>query len=456
MNRLWVRLTLSFIIITQVSIVVVVLAALNSVNFELQRYMVQQSVSVPGSKDDLVVFFQRKGDWAGVGKLFDTPKGAIASIPKAQAPILADGNGKIVFDATNQRLGSMLTSDERNLAITINDSDNQTIGYLLPSATLPAPGKWPFHPAELDFLNRLRRNLMWASLLIGVMAIVLALVLTRTLVAPLAGLASAARAFANHKWDQRVKIQGAIEIAAVATAFNEMADELQRAEMLRRNMIADIAHELRTPLTVMQGNLRAVLDEVYPLEMSEIVTLYDETRLISRLVDDLRELALADAGRLGLDIKPVNLGEVVRTTVANFSIAAESENLEIEVQGCDSLPLIRADADRVAQVLRNLLINALRYTQGHITVSAIATAQGEVVLNVVDSGKGIAPEDLPHIFDRFYRGDKSRSRASGGTGLGLAIARAWVEAMNGKIGVESTPGQGTRFWFALPVAISSP
>ena len=157
-----------------------------------------------------------------------------------------------------------------------------------------------------------------------------------------------------------------------------------------------------------------------------------------------------------MDIKPVNLGEVVRTTVANFSIAAESENLEIEVQGCDSLPLIRADADRVAQVLRNLLINALRYTQGHITVSAIATAQGEVVLNVVDSGKGIAPEDLPHIFDRFYRGDKSRSRASGGTGLGLAIARAWVEAMNGKIGVESTPGQGTRFWFALPVAISSP
>src|SRR5258708_19435075 len=189
--------------------------------------------------------------------------------------------------------------------------------------------------------------------------------------------------------------------------------------------------------------------------MSEIVTLYDERRLISRLVDDLGELGLGDGGRFGREMKPVNLGGVVRTTVANFSIAAESENLEIEVQGCDSLPLIRADADRVAQVLRNLLINALRYTQGHITVSAIATAQGEVVLNVVDSGKGIAPEDLPHIFDRFYRGDKSRSRASGGTGLGLAIARAWVEAMNGKIGVESTPGQRTRFWVALPVAPSS-
>jgi two-component system OmpR family sensor kinase/two-component system sensor histidine kinase BaeS len=451
MNRLWVRLTLSFIVITQISIVIVALSALSSVNFELQRYMVRQSITVPATQDDLVGFFQRNGDWKGIEKFFaNLILDGKVKIPESRLPIVADADGKIVFDASSKRLGTTLSSEERNIAIVVNNSDEKTIGFLLPPA--PFPGKLPFHPAELEFLNRLRNNLMLASVVIGVMAIVLALVLTRTLVAPLASLASAARAFANHKWDQRVKVRGANEIAAVATAFNEMADELQRAEILRRNMIADIAHELRTPLTVMQGNLRAVLDEVYPLEMGEIVTLYEETRLISRLVDDLRELALADAGRLGLDIKPIDLSEVVRTTVSNFSIAAENENLKIDVQGCDSLPLIRGDADRVAQVLRNLLINALRYTQGHIIVSASVKEQGEVILSVADTGKGIAPEDLPHIFDRFYRGDKSRSRASGGTGLGLAIARAWVEAMNGKIGVESTPGMGSRFWFALPVA----
>ncbi len=217
-------------------------------------------------------------------------------------------------------------------------------------------------------------------------------------------------------------------------------------------MIADIAHELRTPLTVMQGNLRALLDEVYPLEMGEIVTLYDETRLLSRLVDDLRELALADAGRMSLDIKAVDLNDIVRTTVANFAIAAESENFELAVDNADSLPPIRADADRVAQILRNLLINALRYTRGRITVSTAPVEQGHIVLSVTDSGEGILPEDLPHVFDRFYRGDRSRARASGGTGLGLAIARAWVEAMGGNIGVESTPGKGSRFWFSLPVA----
>jgi two-component system OmpR family sensor kinase/two-component system sensor histidine kinase BaeS len=313
-------------------------------------------------------------------------------------------------------------------------------------------GAFGFRSPEQEFLDRLRGNLTWAALVIGGMGMILSLFITRMLIAPLASLARAARAFAGHHWDHRVKVQGATEIADVANAFNEMADELRHAEMLRRNMIADIAHELRTPLTVMQGNLRALLDQVYPMEMGEIVTLYDETRLLGRLVDDLRELALADAGRLGLEIKTIDLATVVRSTVAHFSIVAESENLEVDVEGCDTLPPIRADADRVAQVLRNLLINALRYTHGKITVKGTTSEAGQVTLSVIDSGEGIAPEDLPHVFERFYRSDKSRTRASGGTGLGLPIARAWVEAMGGKIGVDSTPGQGSCFWFVLPAA----
>jgi two-component system OmpR family sensor kinase/two-component system sensor histidine kinase BaeS len=231
-----------------------------------------------------------------------------------------------------------------------------------------------------------------------------------------------------------------------------MADDLQAQETLRRNMISDIAHELNTPLTVMQGNLRAMLDEVYPLDRSEIATLYDETRLLGRMVGDLRELALADAGQLPLNLQPMNVGELVQNAAANFATAADAQSVRVATQIPANLAQANADPDRVAQVLRNLLANALRHTPsgGSITVGAQPQADG-VRLYVQDTGEGISPEDLPHVFERLYRADKSRTRATGGTGLGLAIAKAWVEAMGGAIGVASEPGAGSTFWFTLPV-----
>jgi signal transduction histidine kinase len=462
MNRLWVRLTLAFIVVTQISIIVVALLAIASANQELDRYVVRREFSIPGESDDLVAFYEQNGNWNGVQSFFETlrQKSNVAP-PDFHPPVVADARGIIVFDpsasANGSRIGTNLTPDEHGRAITIDDTNNETIGFLVPTAYSPfingpPPRPREFRSPEQDFIDRQQSTLTLAAVVVGAFGLILGLILTRTMVAPLALLADAARAFAAHKWDQRVPVRGAKEIAEVALAFNEMADELQRAEIQRRNLIADIAHELRTPLTVMQGNLRALLDEVYPLEMGEIVTLYDETRLLSRLVDDLRELALADAGRISLDIKAVDLGELVRNTVANFAIVAESGDFELAIENTDLLPPIWADADRVAQILRNLLVNALRYTHGRITVSTAPVEQGHIVLSVTDSGEGILPEDLPHVFDRFYRGDRSRARASGGTGLGLAIARAWVEAMGGNIGVESTPGKGSRFWFSLPVA----
>jgi two-component system OmpR family sensor kinase/two-component system sensor histidine kinase BaeS len=280
----------------------------------------------------------------------------------------------------------------------------------------------------------------------------LGLLISRAVAAPLSHLAQAARAFAARDWNSRVQVQGADEIAEVAREFNDMADGLQRAETVRRNMIADIAHELRTPLAVLQGNLSAMLDEVYPLERSEIAALYDETRLLSRLVDDLRELALADAGQLPLNAQTVNVSETVRTAISNFSVAADSQNIRIALEQNEELSA-RADSDRLAQILRNLIANALRHTPSGGTITLAAQIAGRFVrITVADTGEGIAAEDLPHVFERFYRGDKSRTRASGSTGLGLAIAKAWVEAMGGKIGVESELGRGSRFWFTLPRA----
>jgi two-component system OmpR family sensor kinase len=240
----------------------------------------------------------------------------------------------------------------------------------------------------------------------------------------------------------------------VGQAFNEMTSALEEGERLRQNLVADVAHELRTPLSVLQGNLRALLDDVYPLEKAEIAGLYDETRLLSRLVDDLRELAQAEAGQLSFNLRPTDVGDVLRTTVTNFEPAAEAKAIGLMVKVADKLPPATSDPDRLAQVLRNLLTNALRHTPegGQVTVSA-TTAGDAVEIAVADNGEGIAPEDLPHVFDRFYRGDRSRSRAEGSAGLGLAIVRAIVEAHGGQVRAASDgPGQGSTFRFTLPVA----
>jgi len=245
---------------------------------------------------------------------------------------------------------------------------------------------------------------------------------------------------------------GTAEVIEVGHAFNEMAVSLEKAEELRRNLVADVAHELRTPLSVLQGNLSGLLDGVFPLEMTEVARLYDETRLLSRLVDDLRELAQAEAGQLHLDLRPIDAADVVRSTVEAFSAVAAEQQVTLTGDAPSDLSPARTDPGRLAQVLRNLLANALRHTPpgGSIRVTA-SSRPGWVEVSVSDTGEGIAEEDLPHVFDRFWRSDKSRARETGGSGLGLAIARRLIEAQGGQIGVESELGKGSRFWLRLPV-----
>jgi two-component system OmpR family sensor kinase/two-component system sensor histidine kinase BaeS len=249
-----------------------------------------------------------------------------------------------------------------------------------------------------------------------------------------------------------VEPTGTIEIANVAHAFNDMAASLQKAEQLRRNLVADVAHELRTPLSVMQGTLTAQLDGVFPLDLSETAKLYDETRLLSRLVDDLRELAQVEAGQLQLNIGAIDLKRVITATVGAFDGVASEKQISLRDESARQLPRVKADSERVAQVLRVLISNALRHTptNGTITIRSAMFADG-VEVSVCDTGDGITPDELPYVFDRFWRGDKSRARETGGSGLGLAIARQLIEAQEGSIGVESTMGQGSRFLFRLPI-----
>ena len=271
---------------------------------------------------------------------------------------------------------------------------------------------------------------------------------------PLASVMAAADAVAEGDLSVRVPGQGPGDFGRLARSFNRMTEELERADQQRRNLTADVAHELRTPLHIIQGNLEGLLDGVYEPTSEHINATLDETRLLARLVDDLRTLSLAEAGQLPLTWEPVDVAELLADVSTSFSGQAEAAgvDLRVEIEGGPSDLTITGDVGRLDQVLSNLMANALRYTPagGAVTLRA-EPVEGSIRIIVRDTGEGIPPEDLPYIFDRFWRGDRSRSHAGGaGSGLGLAIARQLVQAHGGRIGVESEPGLGTAFTIKLP------
>ncbi len=307
-----------------------------------------------------------------------------------------------------------------------------------------------------DFLAAARRSVWLATAAAGAVALLLGFALFREIVAPVRQLTAAAQAMSGGNLEQRVAVTSRDEIGQLAGAFNQMADALAQQQLLRRNLMADVAHELRTPLTVIQGNLEAMLDGYLPLELDEIATLHEETMLLTRLVGDLRLLSVAEAGQLALDRKPVAPEELLQRAVEAVRREAETAQVTLALEAPADLPQVLVDEDRIVQVLSNLLHNALRYTSagGRIEVTAARGSspdgKPEVMAEVADTGSGIAPADLPYVFDRFYRGDKSRSRATGGTGIGLALAKQLVEAHGGRIEVTSTLGAGSTFRFTLP------
>jgi two-component system OmpR family sensor kinase/two-component system sensor histidine kinase BaeS len=247
-----------------------------------------------------------------------------------------------------------------------------------------------------------------------------------------------------------VQPSGSREVADVAAAFNQMSASLQQAEQARRNLLADVAHELRTPISVLQGNLRAILDEVYPLSRQEIATLYDQVLLLNRLVTDVRDLAQAEVGQLRINPQPTDVAALAARLASLFSEVGAAQGVTVTTAGPYTLPPVQADPERMQQVLSNLLTNALRHTPAGGTVTVeIAADQAGVVLAVRDTGSGIAPEDLPSVFERYWHNAPGNGHSSG---LGLAIARQLVLAQGGQIGVESNLGRGSRFWVRLPLA----
>ncbi len=308
---------------------------------------------------------------------------------------------------------------------------------------------------EKDFLTSVHQSLIWVGAGIMLIGLAASFALARTITMPLRLLSVAVREIARGNYGQRVHITSQDEVGQVAMAFNGMAESLEANNLLRKRLLADIAHELRTPLTVIQGNLEGMLDGVVEMNKEQLSSLYEETVQLNRLIGDLRDLSLAEAGQLVLDRQPADINQLVARSLSMIKPLADEKQITTECVLAD-IPLLAVDASRITQVLYNLLTNAIRYTPagGRVIVTTGQTRVGQadwLQLSVCDNGQGIAAADLPYIFEQFYRADKSRARKSGGSGIGLAIVKKLVETHGGRVEVESTPGQGSCFNVYLPL-----
>lgn len=481
-RSLWLKLMGAFLVIVLIGGGIDTYLVSRSTRTQFSQYIDQNGrVFAQQFALTLAQYYSRQGNWQDVEKLFNNPWGGSMmgdgmgmgegnwgmwqgwdgmgtnggmgmgnSNPWNMMGIrllLADTQGTIIVDSAALDTGNIVSSIDLAAGVPILVG-NQQVGTLLPvSAGTNVSG------AAGDFVSSVNQSTWLAGGIAALVAVVLGSILFFQIVSPVQKLTSAAQKIAAGDLKQRIPSQSHDEIGTLANAFNQMADSLAKHEELRRNMIADVAHELRTPLTVIQSNLEAMLDGVLLTSPQEIATLRDEAALLTRLVADLRLLSLAESGQLKLECIETDIIELITHAVEPFRLQAQSSKVDLNLELASSLPPIVLDVDRITQIIRNLLSNALRHTStgGQVTVTCKHVTSQQLLITVSDTGEGISPDDLPYVFDRFYRADKSRSRSSGGSGIGLAIVKQLVEAHGGKVWVESQPGRGTTFGFTLPV-----
>lgn len=306
--------------------------------------------------------------------------------------------------------------------------------------------------AEQTFLAGVDQGIVISAAVAVVLAALGAWLLARYLVRPLLGLTAASRALAGGDLTHRVGEEGPHEVADLATAFNDMADSLEESEQLRQRMVSDVAHELRNPIAALRAQIEGIADGVLAADERQIGSLVEDVGTLSRLVDDLQELSVAEAGRLRYERSIFDLGALVQAEVTRAAHVAPA-GVAVGVTGEPGPLLVDGDEFRIGQVLRNLLSNAVRHTVAGSIDARVGTFEGSRIrVSVLDTGSGIATTDLPHIWERFYRVDTARAQETGGTGLGLAISRRIVEDHGGTVFAVSTEGQGSEIGFELPLA----
>ncbi len=465
-RSLWFRLVGAMAVVIGVTLIVVTLTSSAVTAREFDLYVTRASSAwAQQLAPVLAEEYARTGSWDSAQQILSetTPAEGEGRGPMGMGPghmsgsggmwgmmgfrlLLVDSQGAVITDTQNELQGDILPGDTLTEGAPIV-VDGKQVGTLLVTNDGP-PHKTSLRGAVIPSINR---TVIPAALAAGLAALLAGTLLFRWVTRPLSDLRRAAETVSRGELSTRVPVASTDELGTLANSFNQMIAQLEDQQQLRKQMVADIAHELRTPLSVMQATLEAMLDGVLVPDASELRNLHSEARRLARLVDDLRTLSLADEGQLVLELEPVDMGELVEQVVGQTSSVAEARHITLRAEMEPSIPLITADGDRLIQVLTNLLSNALRYApeNGHVTVRA-AKIGSKLRLSVEDDGPGIAPQDVPFVFERFWRGDKSRSRGSGGSGIGLAIVRQLIEMHGGTAGVESQVGRGATFWIELP------
>jgi len=427
--------------------------------------------------DQLAWYREWNGSWTGVVERILMRPTLIAvgdlviegSVMIFDTPItLADADGRIIITTETERLNQLIhdmREEQASKPITEtprpasegNYLDTEELRTGIPimvaerrEGTLLV-GEVSYGPDETGFLqSAMRSALLGGGIAIGV-AFILSFLLIAQILSPLRVLSRATDRIAHGDLPDRIQLRSRDELGQLGLSFDHMVESLRRSETLRQTMTADIAHELRTPVTIIQGTLEAILDGIYDPSSETIAPIYEETLHLGSLIDDLRDLALAEAGELRLAKEEIDLVDLARQ-VCETAGASLEESPSVIVVPAGAIPQVRLDPKRFRQVLANLLSNALIYTpsDGEIRVD-IRPVDERIELSVSDTGPGISASDLPHLFERFYRGDPARGR-TGGSGLGLAIVRQWVEAHGGTIHVENRPEGGARFILQIPVS----
>jgi two-component system, OmpR family, sensor kinase len=451
--RLWVQLAIAFLLVIVATVMGAMLLAQFQVAGHVRSYA--QRERQIGMAATLADYYADTGSWRGVETVLQSMgppgRGGGAGWGRQMGRpvfVLTDPQGRVI--ARSRDDAPIAPSTQTASPIQVGGT---VVGMV--QMTSPGPGGQDgLSPGMQQMLTAMTRSLWLAGGVAIVAGTLVSVLLARRIAAPLRQVARAAHRIAAGDLAQEVVPSGGAEVQEVSAAFNQMSTSLQQMEQSRRHLLADVAHELRTPISVLQGNLGAMLDAVYPLSHAEIATVYNQVLLLNRLVTDVRDLAQAEVGQLRVDCQPTDLAALATQLTALFTEVGASQDVTVQAVGPETLPPVLADSARVQQIISNLLTNALRHTPAGGTVTVTVTDGGDgVTVAVRDTGCGIAAADVPHVFDRYWRAAPGSGHSSG---LGLAIARQLVLAHAGRIGVESTQGQGSCFWFTLPRSTPGP
>ncbi|HQF69262.1 MAG TPA: ATP-binding protein [Anaerolineaceae bacterium] len=446
------KMILAFSVVVIVSIGGVVIFANLDSQRQVNRYLTRGGqYGVMELVEALEDYYEYKGTWSMVGEVADAYSqrhGRKNAHGKASELTLTDQNHFIVWSNAGQVKGEKLTGEMTSRSLEIH-SGGQTVGYLVvENGVLQTPDD------IAPFVNRLRRAIFLAGGFAILLAIGLAVLVSKYLLEPIKVITSASTQLSTGDFSTRVDIKGNDEIATLAKTFNQLARNLELAEERKQSLTADAAHELRTPIAVQKAQLEGMLDGVLPLTQKNVLIALQQTNFLSRLVEDLRLLAMADAGEVRLEMRILNIVNLVQQVVAGFQAQAalEGTNLVTVFRPDGEELWIHTDVDRVSQILQNLISNALRYGQkgGRILIST-RKESAKLVISVQDDGSGIPSTALPHLFERFYRHERARTRENGGSGLGLAISKKLALLLGGDLSGANSPEGGAVFSLELPI-----